>query len=44
MENTEKKPYETPEIQVIELEIQSFLLVVSNGQKRYIPNYTDDLG
>ena len=44
MENTEKKPYETPEIQVIELEERMLLLSASNGQKKYVPNYTDNLG
>jgi len=44
MENTEKKPYETPEIQVFELEEQMMLLSASNGQKKYVPNYIDEIG
>jgi len=44
MENVEKKPYETPEIQVFELDRQVLLLQGSNGQKKYIPNYTDEIG
>lgn len=44
MENTNKKTYEKPEIQVIELEWQLLLIPISNGQERYVPNYTDDLG
>ncbi len=43
MENTEKKPYETPEIQVVELDAQR-LLVVGSPERRYVPNYSDDIG
>ena len=43
MENTEKKTYETPEIQVIELE-QQMLLNPGSPNRKYVPEFIDDLG
>ena len=43
METVEKKTYETPEIQVIELD-GKILLVTGSPDGRYTPTYADDLG
>lgn len=43
METVEKKTYEPPEIQVIELE-QQMLLNPGSPNKKYVPEFIDDLG